>query len=373
MGFPKSVRSIEIEQQCKYGFTEDFVETLISKECVKQYAWIKHDMENENHIHCMLWFRSPVPTDSILKWIEGKGGISQLEKIKKDDSACAYLTHANRPEKYQYQIENVHTNIEDFKGITEREKALSNVQPLIDDILCGKLTENELKNGTYGNIYVKHKRKIDTAFEYYYDSKRRKVMKEEKDIVVVFIDGDSRTGKTSYVIDQCKALHLSYCKSSSSNDILQDYVDEEVLVLDDLRDNALRMSDFLKFTDPHVRSTTQSRYRNKCFVGSMIFITTTKPLEKWYIDCTDEQRVQFTSRIAQHWHFTKDDITMYVHKDDVDTNDFVEVRTIPNIMKDKYRTAYNESLALLDKFSEPLRTAEPLKSNFNFVDDNPFT
>lgn len=338
MAFPKSVRSIEIEQQTRFGFTEDYVEKLIRdhRTSIDQYAWILHDLEGENHIHCMLWFRNPQPTENLLKWLDGVCTLSQLEKIKKDESAQAYLTHANRPNKVQYPVEKVHTNIANFEEVTERVRKLNAIAPILDGIRDGTITERDIFKIENLPFYVKNKKRIDDAFLFRNDCVRLEVLRMEKNIDVIFVDGESRTGKTSYIIEQCKANNISYCKSSSSNDILQDYKDEQILILDDLRDDALKLADFLKFTDPHYRTTTQSRYHNKCFVGEVIYITTTKPLEQWYAACKDEQRLQFTSRIKTHMHFTRDSIELYRHEDDVDTKPFVLELCVPNMMADKF-------------------------------------
>lgn len=368
MGFPKSLRSIEIEQKCSFGFTLSFVAEWIEKHksAIRQYAYICHNRDNDDHIHLLLWFYSPMPTDILIKSFGGIIAINHLEKIKKDESACAYLTHANRPEKVQYEVSEVITNIANFADITDKIKKLSNIQPLIDDIINGVKTENDIFTLENADIYLKHKKTIDNAFEFRYECLRKRVLKMEKDIQVIFCDGDSRTGKSSYWVEQCKKLNLSYCKSSSSNDPLQDYVDEELLILDDLRDSAFRIQDMLKFLDPHYRSSTQSRYHNKVFVGSVIVITTTQPLATWYSHCKTEQIVQFTARIHQHLYFEKDKIYMYAHKDGKDTNDFSLVKVVPNIMADIFKDYRNECYDMVNKLLGALDNQKPITENTDF-------
>ena len=345
MGFPKSLRSIEIEQKCSFGFTDAFVEKLLSdkKDTIKRYAWIKHDKENDDHIHLMLWFHNPQPTDALLKWIDGVGTVSQLERIKKDESAIAYLTHANRPEKFQYGVSNVHSNIpvEELTAITENQKLLSNVKPIIDKIVHGELTERDIFSIKYADIYLKHKKTIDNAFDFYYESIRNDIRKGGKEMEVAFLVGKTGTGKTSYAKWFCEQNNLTYCVSSGSNDVLQDYKGEDVLILDDFRDSCFRLADVLKLLDNHTRTSVNSRYRNKMFAGDFIIITTSIPLDDWYSETKGDSREQFLRRIGTVLEFNDDTVVGKAHAN-TDTSEFVCVASFTNEWSAKFRKAEKE-------------------------------
>lgn len=367
MPVPKSFKT------CELYLTEEYAKDLDTKlqwSSIKDYAYIMHTKDVEpnienNHFHVDLRFKGAIPTENICKHFGIQANM--IEKIKdKFESAVAYLTHEN-VDKPKYPRENIKSNFDFNKAIDDALK----YKDIYKRILDGSLRETDLLHLDNGLFYHKYKKRVDDAFDIRYRILKDEVLRMEKDIDVIFVDGDSRTGKTSYIVEQCQNLNVSYCKSSSSNDFLQDYTDEEVLILDDLRDDALKLADFLKFTDPHVRSTTQSRYRNKCFVGSLIYITTTKPMEKWYENCKEEQRLQFTSRITTHMHFTKDDIEVYNHEDNNDTLPFILTMTVPNLMKDKYKDARGYSNQITKELLNAL-LAQPSIENKNdgFIDAN---
>ena len=345
MGFPKSLRSIEIEQKCSFGFTDAFVEKLLSdkKDSIKRYAWIKHNKENDDHIHLMLWFYNPQQTDVLLKWIAGVGTISQLERIKKDESAIAYLTHANKPEKVQYDLSDVHSNIppEELSTITEKQKLLSNVQPIVDRIVRGEMSEKEMFSVENADIYLKHKKTIDNAFDFRYECVRNEVRKGGKTMEVAFLVGKTGTGKTSYAKHVCEDNNYTYCVSSGSNDVLQDYKGEDVLILDDFRDSCFRLADVLKLLDNHTRSSVNSRYHNKVFAGDMIIITTSIPLDDWYSETKGDSREQFLRRIGAVLEFNDDIVISKVHTDS-DTSDFVAIASFANEWSAKSRRAEKE-------------------------------
>lgn len=79
MACPSSWRRVEIEQKEMYGFTVDLIKKVLgSFNNVKKYYMIRHgrDVLDENgdivenkdtHIHLLVWFHSPQPTDDLIK------------------------------------------------------------------------------------------------------------------------------------------------------------------------------------------------------------------------------------------------------------------------------------------------------------------
>lgn len=129
----------------------------------------------------------------------------------------------------------------------------------------------------------------------------------------MLIEGAEGSGKSTYAISLCVSNKKSYCVSSSSNDALQNYTCEDVLILDDLREDAFKFADLLKLLDNHIMSSVKSRYKNKYFLGDMIIITTKKPLRTWYkdIDDIDETKNQLYRRINLYAYCIKKDNICY--------------------------------------------------------------
>ena len=120
MSVPKSFKTVEIMQQCKYGFNLDYVKRLCEEwSVIKDYAYIMHDKDTktdgtlkEPHIHLMIRFNGAVPTNAILNKLQGTCEVQHLQKMYSWNSAIAYLTHANDKTKHQYDEEEVISNYE---------------------------------------------------------------------------------------------------------------------------------------------------------------------------------------------------------------------------------------------------------------------
>jgi hypothetical protein len=140
-------------------------------------------------------------------------------------------------------------------------------------------------------------------------------MDKERNIEVIFMSGPTGIGKTSFAKRYCETRHLQPCVSSSSNDPLQDYKGEPVLILDDLRDDSFKYHDFLKLLDNHTKSSSRSRFHNKAFIGDIIIITSTRPINDWYFNKTPEDKHQLYRRVRQWLKFDGDKIFGFEYND----------------------------------------------------------
>lgn len=242
------------------------------------YFGVVHDDDKENvHYHFVLCFKNPTAFEYI-KAIFPHGKIESPRNVK---STVQYLIHLNNPEKFQYKWEDIDTNCENINKY--KVTSVYNEEVSIKDIL-GKIDRGEIrKHNQYElisiDMYSKYKTRIQNAFEYY---EERIVMDKNRNINVIFITGDTGTGKTVLSKYLCEKGRWSYCISSSSNDPLQDYKGEDVLILDDARDSSFGFIDLLKLLDNNTRSSVKSRYRNKYFLGHTIIITSYDDLDAWY-------------------------------------------------------------------------------------------
>ena len=180
-------------------------------------------------------------------------------------------------------------------------------------------------------------------------------------IQVMFISGESGTGKTTFARQFVEKLnyfdivpeqfwrkkstsnekrfrHLDYGVSGSSNDVFENYKGEDVYILDDMRDDSLSFTDLLKFLDNHTNSPVKSRFVNKCFVGVMLIITSKQPLSQWYRKegLTDSTLLQLYRRISNYVIVQKDNIKLYtsIDKEGRPTG---ECRIIPNNTYEYYK------------------------------------
>ena len=115
----------------------------------------------------------------------------------------------------------------------------------------------------------------------------------------------------------CKKMgYRDYARSSASNDIMQDYMGEDVFILDDFRDvdeltgTSQSLTYVLKMLDPHFAISSKSRYTNKTFTGKLMIITSTKDPLTWF-EGTRESRWQFFRRIDKLIDITKETVTVY--------------------------------------------------------------
>lgn len=120
-----------------YTDTADYdVNSVLTKvstdEHVVSYAYIVHDRDfytadtftdkgvllgrqgekKKTHVHVSLAFKHRTPISDISLWL----GVPQrfIEKCKNYDSSLLYLTHRNAEDKTPYEVQDVHTNIEDY-------------------------------------------------------------------------------------------------------------------------------------------------------------------------------------------------------------------------------------------------------------------
>lgn len=308
MGF--SVINCELVQQVKYmnGMgIDDIISILESKSAVKDYAVILHDkdMDVEPHYHIAMRFTGVRKSEQVAKWF-GQDD-SRIEKCKgRWSDLIKYLTHANAPEKYQYSVDEVFCNF-DYKNEIEGK----NLKYYIDRINVGEIREYNQFELIPIDIWAKNKTVIKNSLEYY---RERVAMDKNREIKVIFINGGTGSGKTTFAKGWCSDNNYSCCISSSSNDALQDYKGEDVLILDDLRDDSFTFADMLKILDNHTSSSIKSRYNNKFFLGHTIIITSCLELKDWYTTEKKEDRRQLFRRIEYMFKISSDRKSVNVYR-----------------------------------------------------------
>lgn len=330
MGVPKSWRTLEIMQQCKYGFTLDYVKQLCEEwQVIKDFAYILHDKDTkedgtpkEHHIHLMVRFNSAVPTTAILNKLQGVCEVQQLQKMYSWNGAIAYLTHSNDLSKHQYGENEVYSN---FEWQLDRDKALASkgrLDAIIKGIEDGVIKEYNYTEHITMTEFAKYKRQIDCAFKYRID----KLEGANRKMECIYITGESGTGKTSYAKEICENRGFSYFVSSGSNDPFDNYKGQNAIILDDMRPDTTNLSDLLKLLDNHTASSVKSRYRNKVLECDLIIITSTLTLNEFFgrLNNVDrESALQLKRRVTSVLIFREEEFETFLYNPVKKCHEFV--------------------------------------------------
>ena len=364
-------------QECERGFDAELLNVLLAEwSVVKDYAWIMHDEDTNKdgtykrpHIHCMLRFNCSVPTKSIIAKVNkvaNKEVIKEehLEKMKNWNSAVAYLTHENKPEKHIYSRERITSNYNFEEDIEKALQGKVRLNILLTGIANGEIKEYNIHEHCTVQEYSEWQSKIKSAYEY---RAKMLMMKGDRDMKCIYIQGDSGTGKTSYAKEICHNKEFSYFVSSGSNDVLDGYGGQDAIILDDLRPSALSLSDLLKMLDNNTASSVKSRYKNKVLECRLIIITTTLNIDDFFKQVFSEQpetAKQLRRRCEMLVKMTAETMTPYAYDPFHDI--YMKVGTVPNPIAIKYgltkqRTKEIMANGLMEMFGKTAGMAEALE------------
>jgi tRNA A37 threonylcarbamoyladenosine biosynthesis protein TsaE len=292
---------------------EDLELKLKEYKSIKQYAGILHDKDDvKNHYHIMLKFSSPFETNNLITMFKDFNlSLYNISKIKgKYADAIKYLLHQNATDKYQYQKEQVFSNFDIQEDLDKND----NVNEVILQYSNLEISYNKLWKLLTPQQRMTYKKQIDRATEVRNTNIKLEGKREMK---VLYIYGATGLGKTTMAKWLCdKILEIDYYISSSSNDILQDYLGQEAIILDEFRPSDLSFSDMLKLLDNHTNSTVKSRYYNKAIDCKYLIITTTQSISDIYKEETLKDRLQLYRRISEIYYVTDNSIT--AHEIDID-------------------------------------------------------
>lgn len=286
---------------------------LASKACIKEFAYVIHDKDiytaddeqkhadhkagslKPAHIHLLLRFNNNQPQNTayISKWFKiPENFISKING--KWEDALLYLTHANASDKYQYEPDAVTSNF-DYKSVTENYQNGKKNNPLMDainGILDGSIREYNKTLEIDNLILVKYSKQINEAFKVRQAHLEATAL--DRHMEVIFITGKSGAGKTTLAKKIATEKGLAYYISSGSNDVMDGYAQQPVLILDDLGPSCLGLSDLLKILDNHNASSVKSRYKNKYLNCEMLIITTVLSIDSFYEHVFSEEKEPIT-------------------------------------------------------------------------------
>lgn len=296
MSRKKSIRcrNMMYTQQLRHlPFEIDDLETIIAALSPEKYAYIIHDNDTddeklvEKHLHLMLTFKNARSLNSVAKAFKDKPEYIELF-TKNEENGYAYLVHRTDKSrhKYQYNLNEVTANFDypDFIAQIEKEivKANSHNQTklLLDAFKAGHITKQELEQRLTGSEYGKLKHQIENIHSVILrlkaDEWRKEAITKGKTLTVIWLYGESGTGKTSLAKHLVNKTGLTLFITGSSNDLFQSYNGEHAVIIDDLRNHTIRYEDLLRITDPHSIEygiNAPSRYYDKALAVELIVIT----------------------------------------------------------------------------------------------------
>ena len=383
------LRMCEICQQTSYIENLDNMIKII-KDCpaVESYAYIVHNQDVDStgnlkpeHVHIMIRFHYSYNVLTLAKQLGIKEQYLQKIQSRNFEDALLYLTHLNAPEKFQYSPDLVKSNIS-YKAICARylqKKASTQtstsekekVRLLCDEIIAGRIKRYNYFDLIDSDLCVRYRTRFENAFKVRDDMLKA----QERSLEVIYMTGDSGTGKTTLAKEIAKNNNYSYYVSSASNDILDSYAGQDCLILDDLRPSCLSLSDLLKLLDNHTSSTAKSRYYNKILECKLIIVTTVIDIEEFFstvFQAHDEPLTQLKRRCATYMEFTRQEIRVSMY--DATLQDYKYVRTIKNPVADLYPTSSIDDTRATAKLKGLLGDSyvETSSDDWLIVEESPF-
>lgn len=237
----------------------------------------------------------------------------------------AYLIHAKDKDKYQYPASDVETfdtfdyeafinqNKEDFENYSatrKREKSEESLDLVLSKVQLGELTYNDvMEDDNLAFLFGNNQQKFRERFNFYGERQAFLRLKSlelgEYQLTVLYIQGESEVGKSTLSREialqvQGKLNEIGLrgdIYSASSANPFDDYFGEEILILDDLRENNMSPSDWLKLFDPLNSARMSARYQNKRVVPRLIIMPVYKSPKLFFGEIKEEDLNQFLRRI----------------------------------------------------------------------------
>lgn len=257
------------------------------------------------HIHLLVGFKSRKTGLTPAGAAAALGVQPQMiEKAKPGrhtpDNCLAYLIHAKDASKHRYDARDVVTVIgEDYRAIEaarrqswaqgeafkSKKSAQERLALIVSKAARGEISKRDiLESNDYYETYATVQgamNAIDAALSA--AAERRNMSEVEKlnagDFTksVIFFDGLSGTGKSllaSTLVDCLQRLYGWSFYQAAAKNALDDYLDEQILLMDDVRGGAMSFEDWLKLLDPHHASPASARYKNKQPIAPRVIIIT---------------------------------------------------------------------------------------------------
>lgn len=354
----------------------------------KTVVYDKFDKElvetlKEPHIHVLFKTKESQDVETIANAIGVAPEYIEFAKQGKYvySNMLAYLIHAKDKQKHQYSPNEVLTLVGgDYKthfanlsnqwkiGVIKKtaNQKIHNLSgnqldSVIDKILTQEISHDEiLAVPEYQKAYIHNKQLFERTFEVVAENKYKTFQKNITDKKIeklsIYIYGETGTGKTKFARELAERIrnHIYVYTgetwdsvSLASKNPFDDYNGEEIIILDDFRENTLEFKECLKVFGPNEVAPAAARYKNKKIYFHVAIITTTKRPERLFKKAKEDELEnirQFERRmglIINAMFLTDDDLNLE------DFEDYVEKKNIPK--KNLKENFIDEILKKLEK------------------------
>lgn len=288
-------------QQIKFFDTDDLktlFERCLTLKNINKVACIKHDKDKrewtnwvefkEPHFHFVLTFKNQTSSLTVANrlWVP-ENFIEPFHNTAKTN--FLYLIHKNSPEKFQYDPRDVIANF-DYLEYIDWALALQDINDIVLKIEKWDIKPYQVFECVNWLTYSKYKSRINNSIEHRMWNNDL-LSKDNKTMECVFISGPSGCWKSTLSKLLAQKSGYNYYISSQWKNPFDNYLWEECIILDDLRDDIFSFAEFLKITDNNTSSLIGARYHNKSISTCKLLIVNTIDKIKdfyYYETCWDD-------------------------------------------------------------------------------------
>lgn len=371
----------EIYSQVEYLSKEKIMKVLAEKAMagiVIQYVFCLHNKDQyteedekqgkgkagdfkADHWHIFIKLNNSRDSEEIAAWFGLEEQYIQKIIARTFDKGCLYATHANAPEKYQYNAEEAVANF-DYKGLVEAAKTKA-VREKNQDKLYKRKMEivNMIDQGVINKfnlstfITAEEEVNFNSAIKIAFDRRQRYLESlTERDLTCIYISGSSGASKSSLAVMICQKLGFSYVQlNGGSTDPFQPYKGQEAIIINDIDFKTFGWKEFLNLADNDNASLAKARYKDIALICKLLIITTTKDpyeLVEKIAGAENEEKKQFYRRFTLFYKMTYNKIKEYHYNPAEGVSKYELVNEIDNIaltvMKEKKKRKQDKGIKI---------------------------
>lgn len=290
---------------------EDFPR-LLGEAGAEQYAYIVHNkdttangLEKASHVHVVMRFENPRSLQSISKIFRDSPQYVELPKTRNGyNNMLAYLTHRTKgaTEKFQYDPEAVTANFDYPKVLNEitakvnQRDSKTRLDDILERLMAYDITYEEAVSELTASEFSRYHQRLKVTAEYGRQQYAKRWIKEHEDnhkpIEVIWITGPAGSGKTLEAKKIAREKSdKDFYMATGQRDPFQNYTDEPVVILDDLRPKTFDYNTLLQLLDPFNSTMADARYSNKTLIADTIIITSVySPLDFYHMLVPEQYR-----------------------------------------------------------------------------------